>query len=217
MSKTQDKAAIIQIIQNAVANYENLVGQTYLYVFENRYIEVTYRRKDFMHLTGVDCRMAAEQFYRNIKDGILKPNQIFFNQRHPYDLCKKKSAFLSSIPLLTNTDILVLEDLTTSTFTYRFGLTDVEFVLCLSLDYDDNGVPKSEYYIARSLRAGDEFDKSQKAYEINLIFSKRNDEKVYQNVLYDDGKCKMESLSSDILQKLDSSLYEKKEKYSEEK
>jgi hypothetical protein len=43
MSKTKDKAEILAVIRDALLNYEELIGQTFLYVFDNRCIEVLFK------------------------------------------------------------------------------------------------------------------------------------------------------------------------------
>ena len=220
MSKTKDKAEILAVIRDALLNYEELIGQTFLYVFDNRCIEVLFRRKEFIHLAGIDTytKMGAEQLYKNIKKGILKPNQICFSNRHPYDLCKKKIRYdlckkkiryLSNISQLTFSNVLILENLETNTFTYMFGLTDLNFTLCLSEDYNENGILRSNYYIARSLRAENATNKSENSFEIDFILSKRNDEGKYKDILYESKNCSIEDLSVDILKKIEPDMYKK--------
>ena len=43
-----------KIIQAARVYKNNLVGKTFMYVFDNRYIEVMYKASNFKHLMGVD-------------------------------------------------------------------------------------------------------------------------------------------------------------------
>ncbi|MCD8132053.1 MAG: PBECR4 domain-containing protein [Lachnospiraceae bacterium] len=98
MGKIQDKAKIVETIIKAAAEYKaKMVGHSFLYVFEGRSIEVVYRTKDFMHLTGVDTNSSAEQFFKDAIRGKLQPKQIFFSARHPYDLCSKKMTQLGVI------------------------------------------------------------------------------------------------------------------------
>lgn len=51
--------ALRTILQAAPVYAENMVGKVFLYVFENQYIEVTYRAKEFKHLTGVSTKLSA--------------------------------------------------------------------------------------------------------------------------------------------------------------
>ena len=58
--KTIDKKLIVKEICDAAKLYkENLVGKKFIYVFDGRYIEVLFKRKNYRHLTGVECNMSA--------------------------------------------------------------------------------------------------------------------------------------------------------------
>lgn len=183
-----------------------MVGYSFLYVFEGRYIEVLYRAKDSMHLTGVDSSLSAEAFYREATRGRLRHNQIYFSQRHPYDLCVQKITQLQNISAVTDSEIFILEDLATNTFTYKFGLTELKFTLCLNEDTDSLGNIVSDKYVVRSLRAEDSVSRSSDAYEVQYIFAKRNDEKLYSSLKYIDKRYEISNLPEKILSKLDCSL-----------
>ncbi|MCD8129687.1 MAG: PBECR4 domain-containing protein [Lachnospiraceae bacterium] len=207
MSKVEDKIQIIETIKEVALKYDaQLVGRTFLYVFEGRAIEVVFRRKDFMHLTGVDTNMSGEQFFKNVISGKLRANQIYFSRRHPYDLCAKKISQLPKLISVTNSEIFILEDTQTVTFTYKFGLTDLECTVCLSKDIDKSGKKVSRYYIARSLRAEDSFDKAADAFEVQYIFSKPGEKWLYDTIMYADKRCSINSLPPQVLDMLDDKL-----------
>lgn len=206
-NKIQNKIQITKSIIQAASIYkEKMVGYSFLYVFENKYIEVIYRTKDFMHLTGVDSSLSAAAFYREAIHGRLRHNQIYFSQRHPYDLCARKITQLQSISAVTDSEIFILEDLTTNTFTYKFGLTELNFTLCLKEDTDAFGNIASDKYIIRSLRVEDSVHRSSNAYEVQHIFAKRNDEKLYNDLRYSDKRYDILSLPQKILDKIDHTL-----------
>ena len=69
---------------------QNLAGKTYLYVYGNEYFEVSFPIDHFLHLTGVETRLSAKDFYKNAKKATLSNNQFYFNARHPYANAKKK-------------------------------------------------------------------------------------------------------------------------------
>ena len=63
--KQQDRRKIIQAISSASKLYKKyLVGNTFLYVFDNRYIEVLYKKANFKHLTGVESQLSANSFFK---------------------------------------------------------------------------------------------------------------------------------------------------------
>lgn len=209
-SQKRKTLAVIQSIHQAAKIFDSkLIGKTFLYIYEGKAIEVVYRATDFLHLTGVDTALSASAFYRNAKSGKLSAGQIFFSARHPYDLSKKKVVQLLNIELVTNSPLLILESMTTQTHTFKFGLTELNFSVCLDPDLDFNGKLRSNYYIARSLRVEDSFSKGQNAYEVNCIFSKSNDKAKYDCIMYKDGKTNIVNLPNDILKMLDENLYPK--------
>lgn len=198
--------ALRTILQAAPVYAENMVGKVFLYVFENQYIEVTYRAKEFKHLTGVSTKLSAKDFYKLALSGKLTPNQIYFDSRHPAKLCECKMKHLQMLSSITNSDLIVLETVGTASKAYRFGFTELGFTLCLDKDFDGNGKPKSDYYIVQSLRDGDCFSKSLYQYECNYIFSKRNDQSLYDTLNYSDGKVNTDCLPEAIKEKLSTAL-----------
>lgn len=93
--KTQvDRRKIVSEIIKAAKDYkQNLLGKTFLYVFENKHIEVMFKAKDFRHLTGIDTTLSAQDFFKQAHQGKLQASQIFFSARHPYKLAQKNQTF----------------------------------------------------------------------------------------------------------------------------
>ena len=89
--KQSDKEQIVAQIKEAARLYkQHLVGKTFLYVFDGRFIEVIYKTQNFRHLTGVDTDLPAKRFYQNAVNRTLQANQIWFSPQHPYQLCLRK-------------------------------------------------------------------------------------------------------------------------------
>ena len=203
MNKTQDKINIVNTIIQAAADYKTyMVGRSFLYVFEGRYLEVIYRARDFLHLTGVDTNLSANEFYKEAIRGTLRHTQIFFSKRHPYDLCVRKMLHLAHITAVTNSSIFLLEDLVTNTFQYKFGLSELNFTVCLDVDKDSNQMIVSDHYIVRSLRVEDSFDRSSGAFEVQYIFVKPNDVRLYSTISYTDHRINITDLPEEVLAKL---------------
>lgn len=102
-------------------------------------------------------------------------------------------------------ECFILETIMTNTHTYKFGTTDVEFTLLLIEDKDAGGNIKSEKYVVMSLRDEDCFAKSSNVFSVTHIFSKPNDSKLYDSIIYFDNKKRYE-LTEDIYKKLDDNL-----------
>lgn len=128
-------------------------------------------------------------FYKKAVSGTLQANQIFFSSHHPYQLCQRKLVHLSDIAGMVTSECFMLENITTETQSFQFGTTDLAFVLCLNRHKDASGEYKSSKYIVESLRDEDGFAKSEGAYPVAHILSKRNDEPFYHEVVYlDEGE-----------------------------
>lgn len=71
-TKVDKKNAIRQGITEAeIVYFQNLAGKTFLYVCGEEYFEVSFPIDHFLHLTGVETRLSAKDFYNNAKKSIL--------------------------------------------------------------------------------------------------------------------------------------------------
>ena len=208
--KINDRKLIINEISKAAQLYkEHLVGKKFLYVFDNRYIEVCFKTDGFRHLTGVETYLSAKRFYQYALKNQLQSGQIFFTNRHPYSLCKKKLKHISEIAVLASTENFMLEEILTNTKSYRFGTTNLKFTLCLNKEYNENGQEKSECYIVESLRDEDCFSKSKTAYEVSHIFSKDNSAKKYSDLLFMDKRSNLDILPDKVASMLEGDMKRK--------
>ncbi|MCD7908430.1 MAG: PBECR4 domain-containing protein, partial [Clostridium sp.] len=185
---------------------QHLVGRKFMYVFDNRYIEVIFKKENFRHLTGIDTNLSANQFYQYAAKGKLEASQIWFSSAHPYDLCIRKVQHIENIATMAGSECFLLEEVKTGTMTYKFGTTDLKFTLCLNREKDQNGIDKSECYVVQSLRDEDCFSKSTEAYEVTHIFSKENDEKAYKALLFMDRSASMDFLPQEVMDMLNKNL-----------
>ena len=100
-TKTDKKNAIRQdIIDSAIIYSQNLAGKAFLYVYGDEYFEVSFPVNHFLHLTGVETRLSAKDFYKNAKKSILTNNQFYFDERHSYANatdCRQSPALLCGI------------------------------------------------------------------------------------------------------------------------
>lgn len=198
--KTQiDRKKIASEIAAAAKAYKrNLVGKTFLYIFDGQCIEVIFKIKDFKHLTGVDSALSAQDFYKKAVKGELQASQIFFSARHPYKLAQRKLKHLHHISALLMGESFMLKDITTQTEIYKYGSTDLKFSLCFNKESGDNGAEQGSCYFAKSLRDEDCFSKSNEVFTITHIFSKSNDEKKYSQAVYCEQGHSVDELCSEI-------------------
>lgn len=72
-TKVDKKNAIRQGITEAeIVYFQNLAGKTFLYVCGDEYFEVSFPIDHFLHLTGVETRLSAKDFYKNAKNLFLQ-------------------------------------------------------------------------------------------------------------------------------------------------
>ena len=96
-TKTDKKNMIRQgIIDSAEIYSQNLAGKVFLYVYGEEYFEVSFPVDRFLHLTGVETRLSARDFYKNAKKAILTNNQFYFDARHIYANAKKNFSISDS-------------------------------------------------------------------------------------------------------------------------
>lgn len=105
---------------------------------------------------------------------------------------------ICNIASMMTSESLMLEEVTTNSKTYAFGTTDLNFTLCLEKEYDKNGQPKGDCYIAQSLRDGDNVSKSKNVYAITHIFSTPNTCRKYTTLCYMDKNSSMDDLPRDV-------------------
>ena len=198
--KELNKANAINEIHLAAVEFKNnVVGKKFLYVFDNRYIEVSFKKGNFKHLTGVDTKLSANDFYKYAVKGTLKKTHIFFSSNHPYALYEKKVKHIQDISKLAKSQSVMLEDIKTGTTTFKFGTTDLYFTLLMEHEYDTAGNAKSECYIVKSLRDEDCFDKASGYFLVTNVFVKDSNDKKYSNILYSENNI----LPNELEEKID--------------
>lgn len=191
VNKKQALENITKTICAAAELYKkNLVGKTFMYVFDNRYIEVLYKTENFKHMTGVESPLSAKRFYTLAVKNQLNVAQIRLTARHPYSLCVRKLQHITDLINVTSSESFMLEEITTETEIYKFGTTDTKFTLCLGKDLDkETHLPKNDLFVVHSLRDEDCFSKAKSIFDVTHIFCKQNDQKLYTDALFVDQAC----------------------------
>ena len=187
-TKVDKKNAIRQGITEAEIVYcQNLAGKTFLYVCGDEYFEVSFSIDHFLHLTGVETRLSAKDFYKNEKKSILTNNQFYFDVRHVYANAKKKLPCLKRLPELTNEMVCVLKNMETMTITYKLSVTNLEFTLGLTENIDNTGNKINDLFLPMSLRVKDSsVEKSGDGEIVDFIFSKDASVARYDTLLVED-------------------------------
>lgn len=181
------KSAILKKIHNAAKNYQRyLAGKTFMYVYEEKSIEVVFKNSSFLHLTGVNTKLKAKEFYKHAKTkNGLKVQEFFFDKNHPYDLAEKKTDHLEDLYRITNMEVLITEDVVTFTANYKIGITDLQFILLCGENRDKHGKFIDDCLVPYSFRIeeiGNE--KFGELYEVDFIFCKQTNESKYEIISY---------------------------------
>lgn len=199
------KSQIIRRIHRSALKYKEIfVGNTYMFVFNNDYVEVMFKKSSFMHLTGVASCLKADDFYNHaLTERGLRPGEIFFNEDHPYDLADKKTSILIGLGDITIKDSSVVMDIETKTFSYKLGVANLEFTVCLGDDKNSQGEIQGNCKVPYSFGVeGIENSKSDKIYSVSHVLKKKTGEKKYHILTYGDiGNLKY--LKDEIQEKLE--------------
>lgn len=199
------KSQIIRRIHRSALKYKEIfVGNTYMFVFNNDYVEVMFKKSSFMYLTGVASCLKADDFYNHaLTERGLRPGEIFFNEDHPYDLADKKTSILIGLGDITIKDSSVVMDIETKTFSYKLGVANLEFTVCLGDDKNSQGEIHGNCKVPYSFRVeGIENSKSDKIYSVSHVLKKKTGEKKYHILTYGDiGNLKY--LKDEIQEKLE--------------
>ena len=205
-TKTDKKNAIRQgIMDSAVIYSSNLAGKTFLYVYGNDFFEVSFPVDHFLHLTGVETRLSAKDFYKNAKKGILTNNQFYFSGRHPYANAKKKLPCLKRLPELTTEVVCILKDMQTVTIMYKLSVTNLEFTLGLTENLDNYGKKINDYFLPMSLRVEDSsVEKSTDGDIVDFIFAKDASKVKYSDLIVED---ESKNIPNSVRHLIDDSFY----------
>ena len=175
------------IIDSAAIYSQNLAGKAFLYVYGDEYFEVSFPVDHFLHLTGVETKLSAKDFYKNAKKAKLTNNQFYFDARHPYANAKKKLPCLKRLPELTNDMVCILKDMQTVTIIYKLSVTNLEFTLGLTENMDEKGKKVNDFFLPMSLRVeNSSVEKSNVGEIVDFIFSKDASVAKYDTVLVED-------------------------------
>jgi hypothetical protein len=187
-TKTEKKNAIRQDIIEAAKIYsQNLAGKAFLYVYGEEYFEVFFPVENFLHLTGVETRLSAKDFYKNAKKAKLSDKQFYFDTRHPYAIAKKKLPCLKRLPELTNDMVCILKDMKTVTIVYKLSVTNLEFTLGLTENKDNEGKRINDFFLPRSLRVEDSsVERSNDGEVVDFIFAKDASIASYDTLMVED-------------------------------
>ena len=205
-TKTDKKNTIRQgIIDSAVIYSSDLAGKTFLYVYGNDFFEVSFPVDHFLHLTGVETELSAKNFYKNAKKGILTNNQFYFSVRHPYANAKKKLPCLKRLPELTNEMVCILKDMQTVTIMYKLSVTNLEFTLGLTENFDKYGKKINDCFLPMTLRVKDSsVEKSTDGDIVDFIFSKEASNGKYCNLIVKD---ESKNIPDSVRHLIDDSFY----------
>ena len=187
-SKSEKKANLRKQIIVAANEYsQHLAGKVFLYVYGNEYFEISFMTKQFKHLTGVASNLKANDFYNKAKSKTLTINQFWFDKDHLYNNAKEKVPCLCNLSVLTNSLVCVVKNVSTLTFTYKIGVTNLKFTLCLTENLDKNNNKINDLLLPRSLRVKDKsIENSSDGDFIDFIFERDASVNTYTTLTYSD-------------------------------
>ncbi len=130
------KKRLIEKLKNAAIYYRDyLLGKSFLVLYnENQFVEVLFKKSDFMHLTGVSSNLNAERFFDVcLKKGsdkrYIRESDIFTTTLHPFHLAIKKLEVFAEIHNVFYKASYLLEDIRFEKSSYTFGVANFELTL----------------------------------------------------------------------------------------
>lgn len=183
-----DKRELVERIHQAAIQYrKNLIGKSFLIIYEGKFVKVHFKAENFLHFCGVDTCLYAKEFYRKAANGLLKSSQIGFSDIHPYVFADIKTKNLMNALSILQRDSLIITDVSTQSRTYELGTTDLEVVLCFDSQMDENGNKVSNIFIPYSLRVEEiANNRYSELYQVDYVLSKPIGAKTYTQIEYGD-------------------------------
>lgn len=202
-----DKGILVQRIKSAALAYKNeLVGRTFLIVYDKKAIEIIFKTDSFLHLTGVATTLSAQNFYGKAVKGRLRETEIYFDAMHPADFANLKTQHLMDLTTILRTDTLIGEGIRAATASFPIGVTDLKMVICFGQNIDSTGKKVNDCLIPYSLRIESmKNDKINSLYEVDYVFSKQTSKSKYSVIEFGE-KSGINLLPEEIKEKLDSAL-----------
>lgn len=205
METEQEKQFLKKLYCAAIVFKEKMIGRTFLFVFNNMGIEVIFKRCNFPHLCGVNSPLHKDEFFRRCLSQTLKYNEITFKFDQNKRTANEKLDVISNISSIVSQDTFALENITTNSSGYKFGITDCKITICLCNDTDKNG-NTLPIYVVKSLRAGDSFKKSQTQFIVDAVLSRPNTTKIYDKVNFKDKNFDLRNIPTQYLINVSQSL-----------
>ncbi|MCI9174175.1 MAG: hypothetical protein HFH49_04390 [Lachnospiraceae bacterium] len=199
------KNIIIRKIRRAAQNYkEKLIGKTFIFVYDGKYIEVIFKKSCFLHLTGVNSNLGAEDFYKHAVNGNnLKPSEIKFDSDHPFDLADKKTDVLHNLYKITVQDVLIMDNVITLSATNKIGIADLKMTILFGENTDKIGNKINDCLVPYSFRVESiDNGRFENIYTVDFVFEKETGKKKYSNITFQDKK-EIEDLPEKILEKIE--------------
>lgn len=164
------------------ARYYNhfLLNKTFLIVTDAlEEYEITFRKKDFNHLTGIRTNLSDNLFFDYCLKGIFARNNIKDVQKYNYKTLKDKSVAIKKLNKFLHSDAstnLFIVDLETKTRFFPVAINnDKENITLAFVDGDLH---------ARSLRKARQSQNFKKSNQIMLILSKNKEDNLYETIIY---------------------------------
>lgn len=167
------------LIESVFKYKNNLLDKNFLIICEDySFVELSFSKEKFKHLTGIQSIYNNTDFYKNCKNRTFAYSDINENQYYNYNTILKKCKNLFSIDKFLSSDIkdtLFLSNLHTNTRIFPVAIDNTARNICIGFN---------EQNIASTMRTSTSHLKSDEKKLIIAIFSKGKNEDLYNNLLY---------------------------------
>ena len=141
--------------------------------------EITFKKRDFIHFTGLKVNISDNKFYNLCVKGHLARENISNYQKYNYKTLKDKALVIRKLNKFLHADVstnLFITNLTTKTRTFPIAITNDFENMTLGFIGNDHH--------ARSIRKAKQSQNYKIAQKINTILVKEKKCTDYSNIIY---------------------------------
>lgn len=198
------------IIQNAKIYRDQIAGNHYMYIYKDKHLEISFEKKQFLHLTGVDTNLSANEFYKLANKNELRNSQLLFNSRFPLAVALKKVNHLNELPELVHKNSYIIENFVTETFTYPYVITNKDLSILIGIS-ETNGQNFPKSFRVKGNIYNKALTQNIIIEEIEIVLKKKQVEEFYDTVVYKkDNNYDLNNLPEHIIEKISSKLFTSK-------
>lgn len=156
-----------------------------MFIYKNKnnnldYIETLFKKENFLHLTGIEYTKSAKEFYQDCLKGTISPKDIKIKDKV---FTKLKLDVLESAVTI-NKCAKSIGDFNNNSTNFKIEKVIGGVVFSIGFSNHKKDGQKLKYYYPKTLLKNNIKHYSVLDYKIVAIFSKQNNETIYDKITY---------------------------------